>query len=85
MAGFEEGVKFFTENTSAYTGAMLSDDYIATVNEEIDKLLKDLNSLEGFKTASKVLKGDAAEFWHAGTFNIDAALKDSQHLSLIHI
>lgn len=83
MAGFEEGVKFFTENTSAYTGAMLSDDYIATVNEEIDKLLKDLNSLEGFKTASKVLKGDAAEFWHAGTFNIDAALKDSQHRAFV--
>lgn len=83
MAGFEEGVKFFTENTSAYTGAMLSDGYIATVNEEIDKLLKDLNSLEGFKTASKVLKGDAAEFWHAGTFNIDAALKDSQHRAFV--
>ncbi|MBQ9967939.1 MAG: hypothetical protein IJO88_04375 [Oscillospiraceae bacterium] len=79
MAGFEEGYKFFTENASAYTGAMLSDDYIAAVNEEIEKLLKDLNSLEGFKTASKVLKGDAAEFWHTGTFNIDAALKDSQH------
>lgn len=83
MAGFEEGYKFFTESASAYTGAMLSDDYVATVNEEIDKLLKDLNSLEGFKTASKVLKGDAAEFWHTGTFNIDAALKDSQHRAFV--
>ena len=79
MVGFEKGYKFFTENASAYTGAMISDDYVDTINEEIDKLLKDLNSLEGYKTASKVLKGDAAEFWHTGTFNIDAALKDSQH------
>ena len=31
----------------------------------------------------KVLKGDAAEFWHAGTFNIDAALKDSQHRAFV--
>lgn len=83
MAGFEEGYDFFTKNASAYTGAILSDDYIATVNEEIEKLVKDLNSLEGFKTASKVLKGDAAEFWHAGTFNINAALKGSQHRATV--
>lgn len=83
MAGFEEGYKFFAENYSAYTGAMLSDEYIAAVNDEIDKLLKDLNSLEGFKTATDILKGDVAEFWHAGTFNIDAALKDSQQRACV--
>lgn len=83
MGGFEEGYTYFAKNASAYAAATMSDSYVANVNEEIDKLIKDLNSFEGFKTASKILKGDVAEFWHAGTFNINSALKDSSHRAFV--
>ena len=83
MGGFEEGYTYFAKNASAYAAATMSDSYVTNVNEEIDKLIKDLNSFEGFKTASKILKGDVAEFWHAGTFNINSALKDSSHRAFV--
>ena len=83
MGGFEEGYTYFSKNASAYAAATMSDSYVTNVNEEIDKLIKDLNSFEGFKTASKILKGDVAEFWHAGTFNINSALKDSSHRAFV--
>lgn len=83
MGGFEEGYTYFAKNASAYAAATMSDSYVANVNDEIDKLVKDLNSFEGFKTASKILKGDVAEFWHAGTFNINSALKDSNHRAFV--
>lgn len=83
MGGFEEGYTYFAKNASAYAAATMSDSYVTNVNNEIDKLVKDLNSFEGFKTASKILKGDVAEFWHAGTFNINSALKDSNHRAFV--
>lgn len=83
MGGFEDGYTYFSKNASAYAAATMSDSYVTNVNEEIDKLIKDLNSFEGFKTASKILKGDVAEFWHAGTFNINSALKDSSHRAFV--
>ncbi|MCI5892262.1 MAG: hypothetical protein MRZ66_02505 [Clostridiales bacterium] len=79
MKDFRDGYIFFANNTSSFLGAEMSDTYISSVNDEIDKLIKDLNSLEGFKTSSKMLKGDVAEFWHSGTFNIDAVIKDSKN------
>ena len=83
MVGFEEGYTYFEKNASAYAAATMSDSYVASVNDEINKLVQDLNSLEGFKTASNVLKGDVAEFWHTGTFNIDSALKGSSNRAFV--
>lgn len=83
MVGFEEGYKFFVDNSSAIVGAEMSGSYVGTVDEEIKKLINDLNSLEGFKTSSKMLKGDVAEFWHSGTFNIKAALDGSDHRAFV--
>ncbi len=77
MVGFEEGYDFFKNNATAFVGADVGDTYIQNINNEINNTIKDLNSLEGFTTASNVLKGDVAEFWHSGTFNIDAAVKGS--------
>ena len=79
MTAFKEGFDFFRKNAYAYIGADISDNYITTVNTEIDKLVKDLNSFNGFNTSSKMLKGDVAEFWHSGTFNINSALNDSNN------
>lgn len=83
MVGFAEGYKFFVDNSSAIIGAEVSDSYIGAVNEEIDKLVRNLNIFEGFKTSSKMLKGDIAEFWHSGTFNIKAAVEGSEHRTFV--
>ena len=83
MVGFEEGYEFFRKNASGFVGADMGDSYIRTINTEINHTVNDLNSLEGFSTASKVLKGDVAEFWHSGTFNIDAAVKGSSDRAFV--
>ena len=83
MVGFEEGYTYFEKNVSAYAAATMSDSYVVSVNDEIEKLVKDLNSFEGFKTDSNVLKGDIAEFWHTGTYNIDSALKGSSNRAFV--
>lgn len=79
MEGFSDGYSFFEQNAGAIIGAVSSHEYIEKINVEIDKLIEDLNSFEGYKTDSAQLKGDIAEYWHAGTFNINAAIKDSTH------
>lgn len=79
MSSFEDGYKFFIENAGAYIGADKAADYVGDVQIEIDKLVKDLNAFEGFKTSSKMLKGDIAEFWHADTFNIKAVVEGSKN------
>lgn len=68
MVGFEEGYTYFEKNASAYVASTMSDSYVASVNDEIEKLVNNLNSFEDFKTSSNVLKGDVAEFWHTGTY-----------------
>lgn len=76
---FEEGYVFFEKNVVGSVAGIMGDQYIKTVNSEIDDLVKKLNDMQGFKTNILAMKGDVAEFWHAGTFNIDAAVKDSDH------
>ncbi len=53
--------------------------HVENVQSAIDKLAEDLNAYEGFKTASDKLKGNVAEVWHAGTYNINAALNESSN------
>lgn len=77
MNDFKEGYDFFIKNVGGASGAIESGIYVDNVNSEINELIHNLNSLEGFATASNILKGDVAEFWHTGTFNIDASLKGS--------
>ena len=77
--GFEEGYDFFEKNVAGAVAGTMGDQYIKAVNSDIDDLVKKLNDMQGFKTDISALKGDVTEFWHAGTFNIDAALKGSDH------
>ena len=44
MVGFEEGYTYFEKNVSAYVASTMSDSYVASVNDEIEKLVNDLNS-----------------------------------------
>lgn len=83
MLDFDDGVEFFRKNSTGILGAFAGDAYVEGINVEIDDLVQNLNSFEGFSTASKMLKGDIAEFWHSGTFNIEAALKDSKDRAFV--
>lgn len=83
MVGFEEGYEFFEKNVSGVTGAALGNQYVTTVNTEIDGLIENLNGMKGFATDVSALKGDVAEFWHSGTFNINAAVRGSGHRAFV--
>lgn len=82
--GFREGYDFFQKNAgavfAAYQGAEFGAAraaYIDSVEDEISKLEESINAFFGDHTPVKQLKGDIAEFWHAGTFNVHAAINDS--------
>lgn len=77
MDGFREGYEYFSRNAGSSYAAFSGDAYVNGIVTEIDNLSKDINQFKGFQTASNKLKGDIAEFWHSGTFNIDAAVKGS--------
>ena len=83
MNAFEEGYAFFEKQAGVQMAAHLGGEYVAQVDAEIAKLLADLNAFDGFKTGPDKLKGDIAEFWHAGTFNIDAVARGSGHRAFI--
>jgi hypothetical protein len=72
---FIDGYNSFVE---AFGGEKVfqADNYVSKVHAEIDKLQNDLNSFSGNNQIPNILKGDIAEFWHSGTHNIDAAVKD---------
>ncbi len=77
MDGFSEGYEFFVNHSGAYLAGQNADGYVGRINEEILKLTDSLNGMQGFKTPIEQLKGNVAEFWHAGTYNINAAVNDS--------
>lgn len=83
MDAFQEGYDYFAKNAGAANAAFAGQAYVDGVQGAIDNLTNDLNSFKGFQTASDKLKGDVAEFWHSGTFNIDAAVKGSSHRTFV--
>ena len=78
MQGFNEGFAYFCKNTGTTFGADIGEQYVDKVNMSIEELMDTLNQFKGYKTDAAKLQGDLAEFWHAGTFNVDAAVKDSK-------
>lgn len=84
--GFQEGYEYFGKNAGAALGAFDGGDYgvaraayVDTVNNEISLLEKSINDFAGKLTSYKLIKGDIAEFFQAGTFNVNAALNESAH------
>jgi hypothetical protein len=83
MDGFAEGYEFFSKMSGSYVGGQLADGYVGRINEEITKLSDALNGMKGFKTPIDQLKGNAAEYWQAGTYNIKAAVNDSSNRATV--
>ena len=77
MDGFSEGYEYFEKNAGTSYGAFAGDKYVNAINSEIDELVAKINSYTANQKSSKILKGDVAEYWHSGTFNINAAVRGS--------
>lgn len=82
MKQFNDGFKEFQKNASGF-GAFQGKSYVASVEDAIQSLSENINDFSGFKTDSNILKGDVAEFWHSGTFNIDSALKGNHSKTFV--
>ena len=79
MDGFKEGYEFFEKHTGNFAGHATGIHYVNAVESEIKKLVNNLNDFEISGARIDTLKGDVAEFWHAGTFNINAAINSSKN------
>lgn len=79
MDGFKEGYEFFEKHTGNFAGHATGIHYVDAVESEIKKLVNNLNNFETSGARIDTLKGDVAEFWHAGTFNIKAAINSSKN------
>ena len=79
MEGFREGYEFFQKHTGNFSGFVDAVQYVDTVNLEINNLINALNDFKSSSAFIDTLKGDVAEFWHAGTFNINAAINSSKN------
>lgn len=77
QSSFAEGWDEAAERLSEFSGSFVGDRY-GKISDSIRILQDDINHFNGYSTGSGQLSGDVAEFWHAGTHNINAALKDSQ-------
>lgn len=77
MTAFSDGYKYFIDNSSSIVGSGMGADYVDAVQASIDEFKDNINSFQGYNTDISKLKGDVAEFWHAGTFNINAAVQGS--------
>ncbi len=73
----KEGWEFTSKQSGAVLGAARGATYVAGVDEAIQTLNKDINAFMVNGSADDKLKGFIAEAWHADTFNINAALRDS--------
>ena len=75
---FDEGYKYATKNSGILQGSQIADKYVTNIEDAIDVLSKDINQFTGYQTDPSRLQGDIAEFWHADTFNINAAINESK-------
>ena len=79
MEAFKEGYEFFEKNAGNFAGHAAGVHYIDSVESEIKKLVNNLNEFKSSGSLVETLKGDAAEFWHGGTFNINSAVNSSKN------
>ena len=73
MTGVREGYEFFLQHAPGVAVGVATEDWIASISEEIEKTIDNLESFTGSNKGIDFLSGDLMEFYHAGTANIDAA------------
>ena len=72
----QRGWEFASRIVGADMAASQARSYVTTVNDAINTLEQSLRDLRSDRTIPSI-GGDAAEQWHANTFNIDAVAADS--------
>ena len=78
MEGFAEGYNFFENSAGNFSGMLAGEEYVSNVTQAIRQLSDDLNGqFSGTNAGIDQLKGNVAEFWQAGTHNINATVKGS--------
>ena len=80
---FVSGIEAFNRIQGASVGSYQADAYVASVADACKTLQDDINQFEGYDTGVGQLKGDIAEIWHADTFNINSALKQSSFKAVV--
>ena len=78
-----EGWDFSAHVMGGNYGSLKAGDYVQEVDDAVKKLVNDMNALGENGLGVKQLKGFVAEYWHADTFNIEAALKDSGNRAFV--
>jgi hypothetical protein len=66
------------ESASALTGAGMGQDYVAAVEEAIDRTVSRMNEIGDTNKNISYVKGDIFEPWQEGTFRIDAAARQAK-------
>lgn len=79
MDGFREGYAYFEKAAGTTQASQFGDAYVKDVEKSIVELSDKINAMKGYQTEIDKLKGNVAEAWHSGTFNIDAALNGSDN------
>ena len=81
MSAFRDGYKNFVGHAGGNYAALAGGSYVDEVEKAIEEMARDINALglnkngETTKRLLDDLKGRVAEYWHKGTFNVDAAIK----------
>ena len=73
---FEEGFNWWQNNSAASLSGSYTEKYIGDINDQVNLLVETLNGFKGDGTGIKQLKGDMAEFWHAGHSTLMLLLKE---------
>lgn len=79
----ENGFEYMASNVAGVMAGGTAGDYVGKVSEAIQNLTDGLNSYAGNNSAPEQLKGFVAEQYHAGTFNINATLRDSANRAFV--
>jgi hypothetical protein len=78
MKEFYDGFENYIKSSTIYISSKHILKYVSSVECSIKELEDNINQFMNYGTSVNSLKGDIAEFWHSGTHNIDAAVKDSK-------
>lgn len=83
MSNFEEGYDYAVRLLGSEIATQKGARYISSIDKEVEELVENLLNKQSNKKSIDFLSGDIAEEYHAGTFNIDAAVKRADNRAIV--
>lgn len=80
---FAKGYNTFSDIAGAAHGSYRAESYVGRISDACKELEDNINKFKGFETGIKQLKSDIQEFRSSGTFNINAALNESEYQTVV--